>query len=499
MSESTVSANREQTIESCRTSLNFLAAIAIPEIFRFLFPPVFLAIWQWLTANLAITRGKQRLAIGLPRGFGKTILLKLIVLYTILFTDRRFILVVCNTADLAENFIADVSDAMDGMNIRSIFGNWRNAMEKDTLHMKKFWFRGRDINLVGIGAGTSMRGINIKLVRPDFIIMDDMQSKEQAESPIESARIFSWMIGTLMKAASPDRCLYVFVGNMYPYPGSILKKLKHASSWLSFITAAIWEDGKSIWEELKPVEELMAELESDTELGHAEIFYAEVMNDENAGTKHGIDITLIGAAPDYLVDEQAPCGYVIIDPSVGKRKSDDVAIGAFLVHEDKARLKPMLRKLACGKFNPEQQIKEAFGLMLEFGIRDVFVESVAYQATLAFWMNYFAKQLGLEGFNVHEIYPGSSSKNARIFDMLKTIACADPSKLLHAEVRSAVVNQVTQWNPAKINNVDDILDLLTYSERILFENSGGLMRVFELSTPGNTVEAAFEGDLELAF
>jgi hypothetical protein len=105
----------------------------------------------------------------------------------------------------------------------------------------------------------------------------------------------------------------------------------------------------------------------------------------------------------------------------------------------------------------------------------------------------------LDGFVVHEIYPGSASKNARIFNMLKTIACEKPTTLLHAEVRSAVVNQVSQWNPAKVANIDDVLDLLTYCERILFENAGSLMRVFELTSSGNAIEAAYGHELELAF
>jgi hypothetical protein len=433
----------------------------------------------------------------LPRGFGKTIMLKLIVLYTIFFTDRKFILIVCNTQDLAENFLADVIDALDSPNIRSLFGNWRNALEKDTLDLKKFHFRGRPVIIAARGAGTSLRGINMKYVRPDFIIMDDMQSKEEAESPVEAARTFSWMLGTLMKAAAPERCLYVFVGNMYPFPGSILKKLKNASSWLSFITAAILEDGKSIWEELKPVDELLAELENDTELGHPEIFYAEVMNDENAGVKHGLDITLIKDAPEHFVDEQAFAGFVVIDPSVGKRKSDDVAIGAFLVHDEK----PMFRALEAGKFDPKETVKRTLTMCLEWQIRVIFVEAVAYQATLAFWIDYFIKELGLEeaGFVVLEIYPGNGSKNARIFSMLKSIAKPEPEILIHKSVRSVLVAQAQAWNPLKTDNKDDILDLPTYCHRIMLEHSGQLMRVFELLTSGNTTEASYGSDLQLAF
>lgn len=489
--------SREQAIEAARTDLNFLAMLCVPEIFKYLFPRIFKGIWQWVVANLAVEKGMQRLAIGLPRGFGKTIFLKLIVVYTILFTNRRFILIVCNTEDLAENFIADVIDVLDSINLRNLFGNWRVAIEKDTLHLKKFHFRGRPVILAAIGAGSSPRGLNIKFVRPDFIIMDDMQSKEQAESAVESVRSLSWMMGTLMKTNDPERCLYVFVGNMYPYPGSILKKIKNASSWLSFITAAILEDGESIWPELKPVEILLAELESDTELGHPEIFFAEVMNDENAGAKHGIDITLIQSAPDFLTDDQAIGGWVIIDPSVGKKKSDDVAIGAFLVHD-----KPMFRKLSYGKFDPRKTIEETFKLCFEFGIRTIFVESVAYQATLAYWLEYFAKELNISGLTILEIYPGRSAKNSRIFGTLKTMAKENPDNaeiLIHRTIRSIFVNQAQAWNPLKGENVDDVLDLPTYTHAILHEHSGNLARIQDLSIEGDSTKAVYTEDMALSF
>jgi hypothetical protein len=489
--------SREEAIEAARTDLNFLAMLCVPEIFKYLFPKIFRALWQWITANLSIEKGMQRLAIGLPRGFGKTIFLKLIVVYTILFTNRKFILVVCNTEQLAENFIADVIDVLDSPNIRSIFGNWRLAVEKETLHLKKFHFRGRSIILAAIGAGSSPRGLNIKFVRPDFIIMDDMQSKEQAESAVESIRSLSWMMGTLMKTNDPERCLYVFVGNMYPYPGSILKKLKNASSWLSFITAAILEDGESIWPELKPVDVLLAEYESDTELGHPEIFLAEVMNDENAGAKHGVDITLIQNAPDYLTDDGAVGGWVIIDPSAGKKKSDDVAIGAFLVHD-----KPMFRELSYGKFDPRKTIEETFKLCFKFGIRTIFVESVAYQATLAYWLDYFAKLLGIEGLTILEIYPGRSAKNSRIYNTLKTMAKENPDDaeiLVHRSVRSVFVHQAQHWNPLKTDNVDDVLDLPGYTHQIMLEHAGNLSRVMDISIESSGVSASHTEDLQLPF
>lgn len=495
MSEPTVDTgvSRDEAVDAAKNSLNFLAAIAVPEIFLYLYPPIFLAIWQMLQSAVEKVRGKDFLAIGIPRGFGKTIVLKLYVLYLILFTDRRFILVVCNTQDLAENFLSDVADMLASDNIIRLFGDYRMTIEKDTLKQKKFSFRGRPIILAALGAGTSLRGLNIKFVRPDVIIMDDMQSREQAESQVESMKVMTWMIGTLLKAASPHRCLYIFVGNMYPFEGSILKKLKYNPSWISFICGAILEDGQSIWPELKPVEELITELENDTALGHPEIFFSEVMNDEEAGTRAGVDISLItGVRTDQLPDWHEG-GYIIVDPSLGKKKSDDVAIGAVLIYDGK----PVVREIIADKINPKENIRRAILMALKYDLPCIIVESVAYQASLVFWFQYFFDQLGLKGLQALPIHPGQNSKNSRIMGSFKELVAK--SVLLHEDVRSMVTYQITHWNPLKTNNKDDILDIVAYTTQIVNTYKSHLARHFTISADDTSLGASHTGDLELLF
>ena len=148
--------SRDSAVDGCKNSLNFFAAVSLPEVYRFPFPPILLAIWQMLCTAVGKPDGQEKLAVGLPRGFAKTLLLKLFVIYCVLFTDRRFILVVCNTATLAENFIADIVDTLSSPNIIRIFGDWRLGLEKDTQELKKFTFKGRNIILAGLGSGSSL-------------------------------------------------------------------------------------------------------------------------------------------------------------------------------------------------------------------------------------------------------------------------------------------------------------------------------------------------------
>ena len=481
--------DRDAAILAAKQDLNWLAALAIPEVFQFPYPPIFLAIWQMFQTAVEKKKGKDHLAIGIPRGFGKTIILKLYVLYLILFTDRQFILIVCNTQELAENFISDVADMLSSDNIIRLFGDYRFSLERDTLKLKKFSFRGRPIILAGAGAKTSLRGLNIKYVRPDVIIMDDMQSREEAESVVESVKTITWMIGTLLKAASPHRCLNIFVGNMYPFEGAILKKLKYNPAWISFICGAILEDGESVWPELKPVDELITELENDTALGHPEIFYSEVMNDEEAGTRSGVDISSIRGVPSRDLPDYHQAGFVIIDPSLGEKKSDDIAIGAVLLYDEK----PILRQLEVGKFTPLEVIRKALSLALHYRLGAIIVESVAYQKSLIFWFNQVKEQLGIQGIDAYPIIPGRNKKNSRIIAALKQLVAKEI--LLHEDVRNQVIYQITHWNPLKTNNKDDILDIIAYIYQVINLYKYAIMSNIWIDIDSEQVDAAFTEQL----
>lgn len=486
--------NREEAVENAKEHLNFLASLALEEIFRYLYPKALLVIWNILVEAIKQTRGKTHLALGIPRGFGKTILLKLYVLYCVLFTDRRFILVVCNTQTLAENFLGDVVHLLSNGNIVTIFGSWQLAVERDTLALKKFSFRGRHITLACAGAGTSLRGLNIRFLRPDVIIMDDMQSREQAESPLESIKVLTWMIGTLMKAASPERCLYIFVGNMYPFEGSILRKLKYNPTWISFITGGILEDGESIWPELKPVEELLTELENDTAMGHPEIFFSEVMNDEEAGTRSGVDISAIGSVSDRDLPSYPEAGFIILDPSVGHKKSDDIALGAILIYSGI----PVVMELEFGKWTPKELIRTAIQMALKHGVPAIVIEGQAYQATLQFWFAYFLEQLGIQGIVPLLIFSGRATKNSRIISMFKQLVKKEI--LLHETTRSAVIYQISHFNPLVKHNKDDLLDILAYIEPVRLAHAPQLfLPLVANAMYGQDMEAAHTETLQLAF
>lgn len=455
-----ITASTEDIHNAARDSLDFLAGLVMPTVYQYAFPPVFISVWQWLTTYIHKHRDFSQLALGLPRGFGKTMVIKLYIIYCVLFTSKQFILVLCETTAKAKNIIADVADALDEANIKAVFGDWRIGMETDTQELKKFGFRGRNIILMGAGVESGIRGITIKNARPDVMIFDDIQSRSCAESQVQSDSLEREMYGTAMKAKSPHGCLYIFIANMYPTKWSLLRRLKSNPNWIKFIVGGILADGTSLWEELQPIEQLKREFQNDLLSGRPEIFYAEVLNDENASANNLIDLSVLPPLP--FSEGDIPAGnFVIIDPSNNKATSDDVAVGYGEVFDGY----PVLQEVISGKLSPGDTIREALRFCLTHNCRLVAIESVAYQASLCYWFEFITNQMGIIGIEAVEIYPGGTSKNSRILKALKSYAAGE--LFVGPKAKPLVHNEIAQFNPLKTDNTDNILDLVQYMPKVL--------------------------------
>ena len=479
-----VGASATEVQDLAKQDLDFLAALIMPTIFEFCFPKVFKSVWDWLLSpSFYSVRSFPQLALGLPRGFGKTTLVKIYIMYCMLFTNKKFILIISATAKLAENILSDVMDMLEEPNIKRVFGDWKLGVEKDTQSLKKFGYRGRNITLAAIGAESSLRGLNIKNTRPDVMIFEDIQSRECADSEVQSTQLENWMVGTAMKAKSPHGCMFLFVANMYPTKHSILRKLKSNPKWIKFIAGGILEDGTSLWEELQPIKQLMAEFENDLAMGKPEIFYSEVLNDENAAANNLINLSKLPAVP-YSDGDIAAGNFIIIDPATDKLGADEVSIGYCEIHD----ASPILMKIKEGRFSPGDTIRKALELALGNNCRLIAVEANAYQYSLLYWFDFICLQLGIVGIQAVPVYSGVRAKNARILEMFKAYSAGE--LYVHDDAKPAVHLQITGFNAMRRDNTDGLLDLLTYMPKVVEEFG-------EFVIAGNIIESQEYAALEV--
>ena len=466
-----VSVDLNEARKAAFDSMDFLGALALPSVVTIAFCAIFKIIWGLLTQALLAERGSRRFAIGLPRGHGKSMVVKLLCLWAILFSKRKFILIVGSTDDLAANILADVWDLLHESNITSVFGSADFDVEKNTSDLKKFSFNGRNVILASIGFNGNIRGVNLKFVRPDIMIFDDAQSRECAMSPAESKKFQEKLYGTFLKLKAPTGCIFIYIGNMYKnvaHPKStadhplyccLLRNFKDDKFWTSFITGALLADGRALWEELIPREQLLEELEVDKAAGQEEEWFAEVQNDPECGSRNRIDFDSI-VPIDY---EQNPLeidgACIIIDPATDKPNADDQVA----THVDFINGKPCVYNVTVDNSSPKSFIQNTIAYCLRYQIPLICVEAVAYQHTLVFWFEETVKALHISGIQIMPLQP-NKKKNERIGEMFKASYQGEIS--YHSNCFPQVLAQAKAFDPAVKNNLDDILDTIAYITQV---------------------------------
>ena len=448
----TIDLDIEATKARGKVDLNFFACLITPHVSKVPFPIYYAWLWQLLTGHHGSAEKVLRFALGLPRSHAKTTFIKLLVVYLILYKQAYFILIVCANEKLAQNLLEDIDDMLSSDIVKQVWGNWKLGLSRDTQTLKRGSFLGNDIILAALGASSSLRGINIANRRPDFIIMDDIQTRENALSQAENSTLYTWMLATLLKARDFQKCLIVYIGNMYT-TDCILYKLKLHRKWQSFITGAILQDWTPLWPEYFSIEDLLDEYEHDAEAGEAEIWFAEVMNIPIGGANDLVPGGKIPITPISDLDDPE-AGFVTVDPAGYRTKSDDNVI---MVHQIYFPCHYQVRKITHGVMNPQEVIDQVIADCIEFGIKFVGVETVAYQQTLKFWMEKaILEHEGELDITIIDLKPQQRFKTTRIVNWIKALLTKDYS--LHADVRAQVLFQALAFKKHRTDNKDDILD-----------------------------------------
>ena len=442
-------------------SLNLFASLLLGPTFKHEFPEAHQAYWALLVNAALSSEQELRYALGLPRGFAKTTLIKLFCCWLLVNTDFRFILVVSARADLAQKVIGDICDMLDTENFRALYGNWRTEIERDALDQKVFKFQGKNCVLYSLGAEGAVRGLNIKNQRPDVIIAEDAQTRECALSPTQNQGFIEWFLGTLYLARSYERSLTIWIGNMYP-GDCMLNLLRKSPDWVSLISAGMLASGQSLWPAFRTKESLLADYRQAVSFRKANIFLSEVMNDPDSGNTDFFDAAAIKPYT-YALNEPAHAAYLVIDPATGKKDGDNTAIMLAYVYDGK----PVCRDLRSGKWGDEATIEQAIEMCAEHPVSLICIEAVAYQISLAFQFERVFAQRGITGIRIQPISPHGVPKAVRIKNFLHRWASQEED--VHPSIAPILLMQAQRYNPLRKDNEDDELDVAAYVNPALGE------------------------------
>lgn len=449
-----IDADATEAYERGKTDINFFAALLLPTVMVSALPAFYIGVFQILVSRDANQIGKiLRFALGLPRGHAKTTFIKVIICWLIVYDKISFAVIVCANSGLAEALMADISEALGSHNAEQVYGKWQQQLSTDNNEEKKGIYHGRPVILKAVGAGTAIRGVNIKHKRPDLIFFDDAQTKECDASPTERVKFKSWLIATFKIIAPRGDRLIIYVGNMYSEE-CILFQLKNNPSWVSLITGAILENGEPLWPELHSLESLMESYIHDEAMGEADIWFAEVMNDPVSRATSLLHDMLPACSMNM---EEEPDGvFITIDPAGFRDAADDNVVAVHYVHDGKGHIV----YIDTDHKDPEQLIIRSLQLAVQHGASLIGVEDVAYQQTLLFWFKKYLTEYKVHGIEIVPLKPAGRSKESRIRLFVAALYAGHYS--LFDAVKAVFVFQAMKYKIGQKKNKDDILDGCAY-------------------------------------
>lgn len=451
----------EATRARGEVDFNFFAGLCAPTIMRSAFPGFYLALFKLITSGNTDPEQILRFALGLPRGFAKTTFLKIVVCWLICYKRNYFFLIVCATEGKALGFIDDVDAMLSSPNMEKVYGRWSQSKTTDNAKLKVAHYQGEVIYLKPAGAGSAVRGENLNMRRPDCIICDDIQAREDAISETVNEKQKDWFNATLLKSIESygEHRRIIYLGNMYPGV-CILEMLRLNSQWISLITGAILEDGESLWPELKSIRALALEYKHDAENGRSHIWFAEVQNDPLNELHRLLSKAIPVSQYEGLEDLPYDGCFITLDPAGFRKNSDDHVLTVHRVYDGH----PVAVHMEGGIWNPEETIVNVIAACRRWDANVVGIESVGYQQSLLYWADKYIKQEGLQ-IHVVELKTGNATKLSRIRDYIAELLSGESSMLM--KVSQTFSYWAHLYKIGSTTNRDDYLDSPAYQKQML--------------------------------
>jgi hypothetical protein len=421
-------------------------------------PPIHTSLWALLT-NPEVAQ--QLFAI--PRGFSKTTLAKLAVIYLFTYADFSFCVYVSSTASAASAAASDIMDFFRADHYQTLFG----AVDIIKDSPSEGWFeftihdwQGKKKHCIirSRGAGQQVRGLNQKNRRPDCAVVDDLEDNDNTNTPELQKKIDLWFYGPFIKClAKNKKTKLIWIGNIIRKTTLLARRSKDAA-WNPVVFGAMVFDKEtnelqSLWPEMFPLSELLEDLALYRREGNTEIWMCEMMNMPGTGeagfSAESVLYQNVGQRDDYIGT------FITIDPAFSEKpESDDASV---VCHGIRRTGQGQILEQETGRAREEDIYNIAVRMAQKWGAWTWGIEANAAQKLLIPLFSTYAASAGiLNKINfVPVITTRAQSKKARIQAWVNSMESKDyavPEDDI--EITTAILN----YDLTKLNQKDDLLD-----------------------------------------
>ena len=184
----------------------------------------------------AIDSGHKKIAIAAPRGLGKTSIARVVAQKAILFRMANFIVYLMNSATVAEMQTENIKkELLINKFVRGLFGSIKESdleYQMDEMFSKLSWVAFGKTLVLPRGQGQQVRGLNWCDNRPEIVICDDLENKEEIQSKENRDKLKQWFYSDVMKSFNfykkNWRIVYI---DTIKHEDSLLQELLDSPDW----------------------------------------------------------------------------------------------------------------------------------------------------------------------------------------------------------------------------------------------------------------------------
>lgn len=434
-------------------------------------PDFHIAGFRLMVSDETEDPNNARIAIAWPRDHAKTTLAKVATVYRLVYGLSRFPLYLSNTSPVAAAASRDIIDFLTSDRIQSVYGDV--TLEIDTRAKGQFQGTIRDFDgsvrnkfiILSLGAGQQVRGTNRSNRRPDYLIVDDLESAEEAETnKLGYEQLKTWFYGTLRKALATGNNKIVQIGN-YVTAKSILGDHIASPYWISVRLSAFNAKGQPLWPQRWTIEALRIDFLEYLHAKRIHVWLAEMLNlpfsDSAAGIKPD---NLRLAAPISPGDPRILLRCITCDPAISTniKRADSCVIAVHVLVRDHSAQAPywQLAEISSEKGRgPYATYNDMVALALKWHVRAIGIESEAYQEALIHIAEHEAARAGYWHFKFCKLTTMKRSKASRIIAWSEALN-SDLYRLSHNHL--GILTQLLQYDVHSDTNVDDEIDCCAY-------------------------------------
>jgi hypothetical protein len=329
--------------------------------------------------------------IMIPRGFSKTTLLNGLIILQTVYQLRQFPFYVSKTGSHAEKQISSVATQLStNQRLLAVFGAFRPPQRNDeSLRWSESEGLIQTLNgvtLAAKGIDGQVRGTNINARRPDILIIDDLEDKEntKTEDRRKTTRgsFFSDLLPCLPEMDKESTA--VFLCNLV-VRDSLGVHLLGDPEWTSIRLGAVDLDGEPLWEQLLSLDELERKKRSYSIQGELATYYLEYHNEIRVveDQKFRPEFFIISPKPPAPSAPKA----IMMDPAMSEDRRADFC--TYAVMERHGKLLHLRDYVQIRSSDEGKKVEIYFDLIKKHGLTaaDRFgIETIAYQKSLVYTM-----------------------------------------------------------------------------------------------------------------